>query len=1652
MLVAGGTGGAALGSAELYDPISNTWSAAGSLGVTRAAHTATLLTNGKVLVTGGFNGSFHASAELYDPATNTWAPAASLTTARQIHTATLLSNGKVLLAGGQNAGGSVSAGELYNPGTDTWSAAGSLAAARYSHSGGLLPNGKVLVVGGVDAVQLSSAEIYDPGANAWFPAASLSSGRRNISLSLLPNGTLIAAGGFNGSGSVASVDRYNLSSNTWSLTGAMSVPRETHTATLLPSGKVLIVGGGNAGGVLTSAELYDPGAASWTLTANLLQARSEHTATLLDNGKVLAAGGLNGGNSAELYNPGTNTWSVACPFAAPRYEHTATLLPNGKVLIAGGIGGAGPISSAELYDPGSDTWSAAGNLAAPRAFHTATLLPDGKVLVAGGSDAVSLGSAELYDPVANTWSAAASMNGARARHSATLLANGLLLAAGGVDGVFLSSAELYDPVLNTWTVAGSMAVLRGQHKAILLMNGRVLVVAGFDGTNALNSAELYDSGTDAWTPAGSLTDIRIAHTATLLPDGKVLAVAGFSGSNLFSAELYDPATNAWSMSSKLNMARIDHSATLLTNGKLLVTGGYDGAFIYTSELYDAGVQFQPAWKPIISTANPPVILTGGLLLTGTGFTGIAEASDGGSASSASNYPLVQLRSLVNGQTEFLFSNPTHPWSDTTFKSTSLTQFFPGPAQVTVFVNGIPSDSTLVQLIGNTAPVIAEHNPYETAMAEDGSPTPFNVTLNASDLDGNTIAWVISSPASKGMASVSGTGPSKVISYVPNADSNGGDSFMVQVSDGFGGFDSVTINVAVAPVNDPPVNTVPPGITGAPSSGQMVAAANGTWNDLKDQSPGTTVITYTYQWQLADDAAGSNVADIPGATAASYTPTPAQNQKFLSVKVTATDNGMPATASTTLPSPYVQIGNSPPVITQGAGPVAVTMNEAGGGTPFSLTLDATDVDGNPITWSISTAAGHGAASVSGTGASMTINYVPAAHYVGADTFTVQVSDGLGGIDSIVVNVNILVANPITITSPLAISGLVGDLLLYLPLGTGPGVITFTTSVLPPGLAFDGQNISGVPTQAGVYNVSLTASNGVSADVTQTLVIVIANEPLSYSGTTAFKLKVGMGFSQDLSVANENIVTFSVTGLPSGLNLAGSTIAGTPTREGLFAATLTGSAADGSSLSANLSFEVLARNANLPPELSEIFLDPETPFIGETVLFAVSASDPENSPVTTSWSFGDGVEASGEEVTHIYTAAGNYTLTVTATDVTDASIRALLVPVTVSDPRQPSIFAVTIASSPATPNQSVTFAAEAADPNGETLTYSWNFGDGTPLSASASPTHAYTSEGVFVVAVTVRNTTGILSREFKTSMFVVTPGGAPNINTGVTTVNPLNGLSQTVTFSDDGVLRLTISGQTLSGATMSRAQLRATNDLDTNFGIAGRGPVKGDSPVVKIPKPGIFVATSTARDRLTKVKKGKTRKTLPVSRKELGLAPLVTAEPQDTSISKVKLSGNFLLGRTGGAEALVSDPDAPKKTVLKIDNLGVRGSIEMPAGLDMSIPQEVQVAFGNIVDKVVVDTKGRGAGKFTKLTIRPKMQKKTKLTAGGTIAKFALSMSVADMVANGFDTEGVSATPHSPDLAIQSALMIGGVVYAVQHPVRLNVANDGESASISSRKEP
>ena len=347
-------------------------------------------------------------------------PTGSLATARQSHTATLLSNGKVLVAGGAGSNSTVfyKSAELYDPSTGLFSGtANSMATSRSNHTATLLPNGKVLIAGGFNgyttAAKLASAELYDPATGLFSATNSMSKARVSHTATLLPNGKVLIIGGSNSSdGYLASTELYDPKTGMFSATGSLSVPRSKHTATLLPDGKVLVAGGSYGAIFLSSAEIYDPSTGLFSVVNGMTTARISHTATLLPNGKVLLTGGFGGtsssaiyNSSAELYDPATGSFVATGNMATAKYLHAATLLPNGKVLVAGGRNagyGGSAMAYAELFDPATGTFNATGSMLTPRQYHTITLLLNGKVLATAGAitniitGAISISSAELY--------------------------------------------------------------------------------------------------------------------------------------------------------------------------------------------------------------------------------------------------------------------------------------------------------------------------------------------------------------------------------------------------------------------------------------------------------------------------------------------------------------------------------------------------------------------------------------------------------------------------------------------------------------------------------------------------------------------------------------------------------------------------------------------------------------------------------------------------------------------------------------------------------------------------------------------------------------------------------------------------------------------------------------------------------------------------------------------------------------------------------------------------------------------------------------------------------------------------------------------------------------------------------------------------------
>lgn len=346
-----------LATAEIFDPTSNSFSSTGSMADQRVGHTATQLQDGRVLIVGGYhyNASLCnspgweplASAEIYDPVSETFSPTEPMAVGRAFQTATRLPDGRVLIAGGFAADGCqngheiivpTDSAEIFDPASGAFTNAGLLVdGPRAEHVAVLLGNDTVLLVGGVrntptdfdglgDYTNVTtSTEIFDPSSTSFRPAASMTDFRANFSAATLADGRVLVEGGYEGDvcddydGSscwpqyLETAEVYDTASGKFQATGAMNTVRENQVSVSLSDGTVLVSGGDvddrnydpASSGIdlsrLSSVELFEPSSGSFVLSGSLQYEVTRQAGVRLNDGRVLVVGGSDSaGNAVRL--------------------------------------------------------------------------------------------------------------------------------------------------------------------------------------------------------------------------------------------------------------------------------------------------------------------------------------------------------------------------------------------------------------------------------------------------------------------------------------------------------------------------------------------------------------------------------------------------------------------------------------------------------------------------------------------------------------------------------------------------------------------------------------------------------------------------------------------------------------------------------------------------------------------------------------------------------------------------------------------------------------------------------------------------------------------------------------------------------------------------------------------------------------------------------------------------------------------------------------------------------------------------------------------------------------------------------------------------------------------------------------------------------
>ncbi len=263
----------------------------------------------------------------------------------------------------------------------------------------------------------------------------------------------------------------------------------------------------------------------------------------------------------------------------------------------------------------------------------------------------------------------------------------------------------------------------------------------------------------------------------------------------------------------------------------------------------------------------------------------------------------------------------------------------------------------------------------------------NVLANDTDVDGNTLTVSGFTQPANGTVT---TGPGGTLTYTPNANYNGPDSFTYTISDGQGGFDTATVSLTVNPVNDVPV-----AVNDIRSLDEDNALnINVLANDTDVDGNTLTVSGFT-------QPANGTVTNGPGGTL-TYTPNANYNGPDSFTYTISDGQGGFSTATVSL---TVNPVNDPPVAVDDIG--ETTKKDV---VDIDVLANDTDLDGDTLTVDSFTNGTYGTVTQNPDG---TLKYTPNGSFVGTDTFQYTISDGNGGFDTGTVTITIPCFTPGTL---------------------------------------------------------------------------------------------------------------------------------------------------------------------------------------------------------------------------------------------------------------------------------------------------------------------------------------------------------------------------------------------------------------------------------------------------------------------------------------------------------------------------------------------------------------------------------------------------------------------------------------------------------------
>ncbi len=409
------------------------------------------------------------------------------------------------------------------------------------------------------------------------------------------------------------------------------------------------------------------------------------------------------------------------------------------------------------------------------------------------------------------------------------------------------------------------------------------------------------------------------------------------------------------------------------------------------------------------------------------------------------------------------------------------------------------------------------------------------------------------------------------------------------------------------------------------------------------------------------------------------------------------------------------------------------------------------------------------------------------YVDERSYAVEltVTDTAGATATYTTTVPVLNADPSIIDFQVPNSATEGSSVSFSGLASDPGaddVLTYTW-------AFgDGQTVGDVDLtsvshtygQDGTYTVMLTVTDGDGGSAESSMTIDITNVAPTIDGIQATQTGTeGSTFYFDGSASDPGSDTLSYAwDFGDGESGTGSSTTHIFANDGTYSVTLTVTDGDGGSDTGTVSVTV----TNVAPQIVSLTGD-TSGNEGATLGFTATGSDPGSDPLTYAWDFGDGATANGASVSHAFADDGTYTVTVTVSDdqETGGSDSLTVEVANVS----PTISSVTGDFS-GLEGQSLSYQASASDPGDDTLTYTWDFGDGSDPVAGVDlieVSHTYMDVDTYTLTLVVSDEDG---GEASVTRTVNVGNDAPSISSleGDVTGNEGDVLAFHATASDPG----------------------------------------------------------------------------------------------------------------------------------------------------------------------------------------------------------------------------------------------------------------------------